>query len=100
MRDPAPPPRFSHALPPRFPAALRRPARAHAPLWAALLVLLVCTCASAKPSFTVQPPPAWVQPVTSPPESDDAGAKGAESGPSVLLDDRQVRVGARGAEYY
>ncbi|HYY95499.1 MAG TPA: DUF3857 domain-containing transglutaminase family protein [Pyrinomonadaceae bacterium] len=98
MRYPAPPPRFSPALSPRFPATLRRPARA--PLWAALLVLLACTCASAKPSFTVQPAPAWVQPVASPPDRDDASAKGAESGLSVLLDDRQVRVGARGAGYY
>src|ERR1700760_683123 len=74
--------------------------RARALVWAALLLLAVCCVAQAKPSFTVQPPPAWVQPVTAP--SSDAGtrAKDAESGVRFLLDDRQTRVSGKGVEGY
>jgi transglutaminase-like putative cysteine protease len=74
--------------------------RACALVWAALLLLAVSCVAQAKPSFTVQPPPAWVQPVTAP--SSDAGtsARDAESGVRFLLDDRQTRVSSKGVEGY
>lgn len=92
MKYPAPPPRSSSPLRPRTVSA--------APLRAALLLLLACTAAAAKPSFTVKPAPAWVQPAPTPQAGEDARAADAESGVRYLLDDQQVRVGARGAEYY
>ncbi|HEX8119228.1 MAG TPA: DUF3857 domain-containing protein, partial [Pyrinomonadaceae bacterium] len=66
-------------------------------LWAALLCALACAPASAKPSFNVQPPPAWVQTIAPP-----AGAeqKQPEDGLRCMLDDRQVRVTAEGSQNY
>lgn len=65
--------------------------------WAALLVALACPAASAKPNFTVQPPPAWVQQVAPPA---DAVSKEPEDGLRCMLDDRQVRVTAEGSQNY
>lgn len=96
MNYPAPPRRFSHTLSP--PASAN--ARARAPLRAALLLLLACAGAAAKPSFTVQPPPAWAQTPAPPQATDGARSKETESGVRFLLDDRQVRVSERGAECY
>lgn len=73
------------------------PLRRRAALWAALLVALACPAASAKPNFTVQPPPAWVQTVAPPA---DAGRGEPEDGLRCMLDDRQVRVTAKGSENY
>src|SRR5205085_7966205 len=90
-----------HALPQRPAHALSHaitPTAYTRALWAALLLLLACTGAAAKPGFTVQPPPAWVQPAPQP--TDEARAKDAESGVRFLLDDQQVRVGERGVQYY
>jgi transglutaminase-like putative cysteine protease len=84
--------------PPRSPLPLRLSTAARAPLCAALLVLLACACAAAKPSFTVQPPPAWVQPA--PQTTAEPRPKETDSGVSVLLDDRQVRVGHGGEQYF
>ena len=72
------------------------PRRRLAP-WAALLVALACQAAAAKPNFTVQPPPAWVQ-TTAPPA--DADRNEPEDGLRCMLDDRQVRVTANGSENY
>lgn len=72
--------------------------RRRAPLWVALLIALACPAvAAAKPNFTVQPPPAWVQPIAPP-----AGAEQneAEDGLRCLLDDRQVRVTPNGPQSY
>lgn len=65
--------------------------------WAALLVALACTAAAAKPDFKVQPPPAWVQPVTPPA---DAERREPEDGRRCILDDRQVRVTSGGSQNY
>ena len=73
------------------------PFRRRAILWAVLLVALAAVPAAAKPNFTVQPPPAWVQPV-SPPA--DADKKEPENGLRCMLDDRQVRVTAAGSESF
>jgi transglutaminase-like putative cysteine protease len=72
------------------------PRRRLAP-WAVLLVALACQAAAAKPNFTVQPPPAWVQ-TTAPPA--DADRNEPEDGLRCMLDDRQVRVTANGSENY
>jgi transglutaminase-like putative cysteine protease len=73
------------------------PLRRRAALWAALLFAIACPAARAKPNFTVQPPPAWVQPVAPPA---DAGRNEPENGLRCMLDDRQTRVTARGSENY
>ncbi|HWS89363.1 MAG TPA: DUF3857 domain-containing transglutaminase family protein [Pyrinomonadaceae bacterium] len=73
------------------------PVRLRAALWAALLVALASAPAAARPDFTVQPPPAWVRPV-SPPA--DADRREPESGLRCMLDDRQVRVTAAGSENF
>ncbi|MBV9925557.1 MAG: DUF3857 and transglutaminase domain-containing protein [Acidobacteria bacterium] len=73
------------------------PLRRRATLWAALLLALACTPASAKPNFTVQPPPDWVQPISPP---DDAEHNQPENGLRCMLDDRQVRVTAAGSQNY
>ncbi|MFL6335431.1 MAG: DUF3857 domain-containing transglutaminase family protein [Pyrinomonadaceae bacterium] len=65
--------------------------------WAALLVALVCPAAAAKSNFTVQPPPAWVQPIAPPA---DADRNEPEDGLRCMLDDRQVRVTAEGSQNY
>jgi transglutaminase-like putative cysteine protease len=96
MNRHAPPQRPAHAPSPQTFCA----ARALAPLWAALLLLLACAGAAAKPSFTVQLPPAWVRAAPPPQAADEARAKDAESGLRFLLDDQQVRVGERGVQYY
>jgi transglutaminase-like putative cysteine protease len=66
-------------------------------LWAALLIALAYTPASAKPNFKVQPPPAWVQPIAAPA---DAEKNQPEDGLRDMLDDRQVRVSADGSQNY
>ena len=67
-------------------------------LWVALLIALACpAAASAKPNFTVQPPPAWVQPIAAPA---DADKQEPEDGLRCMLDDRQVRVSADGSQNY
>jgi transglutaminase-like putative cysteine protease len=68
-------------------------------LWAGLLLVCACAGAQAKPSFTVQPPPAWVQPVA-PTSARDEKTMHAEGGVRYLLFDRQMRVAARGSEHY
>ncbi len=73
------------------------PARRRAALWAALLIVLACPAAAAKPDFKVQPPPAWVRPVAPP---DGADKKEPEDGLRCMLDDRQVRVTAAGSESF
>ncbi|HEX7312411.1 MAG TPA: DUF3857 domain-containing protein [Pyrinomonadaceae bacterium] len=73
------------------------PLQRRAALWAALLVALACAPASAKPNFSVQPPPAWVQAVAPPA---DAGQNEPEDGLRCMLDDRQVRVTAKGSETF
>lgn len=73
------------------------PPRRRATLWAALLIALACPAASAKPNFTVQPPPVWVQPVAAPA---DADKKEPEGGLRCMLDDRQVRVSSNGSQSY
>ena len=73
------------------------PLRRRAALWAALLVALACAPAAAKSNFKVQPPPAWVQPVAPPA---DAGGSEPEDGLRCMLDDRQVRVTAKGSENF
>ena len=73
------------------------PPRRRATLWAALLIALACPAAAAKPNFTVQPPPAWVQPVAAP---SDADKKEPEDGLRCMLDDRQVRVSSDGSQSY
>ncbi len=73
------------------------PLRRRATLWAALLIALAAVPAAAKPSFTVQPPPAWVQPVSPPADADQ---KEPEDGLRCMLDDRQVRVTAAGSESF
>jgi transglutaminase-like putative cysteine protease len=65
--------------------------------WAALIIALACTAASARPDFKVQPPPAWVQAVAPPA---DAERNQPEDGLRCMLDDRQVRVTAAGSENY
>src|SRR5947209_18413650 len=92
MNYPVPPRRFA------LSRSLRRVPTALA--WAALLVVAACSGTQAKPSFTVQPPPAWVQPVAAPQATTDARAKDAESGVRFLLDDRQARVGDKGLQEY
>ncbi|HZT59715.1 MAG TPA: DUF3857 domain-containing transglutaminase family protein [Pyrinomonadaceae bacterium] len=67
---------------------------------AALLVVAASSVAQAKPSFKVQPPPAWVQPVAAPQPDGGGQAKDAESGVRFLLDDRQTRVSGKGVEGY
>lgn len=71
--------------------------RRRAPLWAALLVALACPAAAAKPDFTVQPPPSWVQPVAPPAGAD---RNEPEDGLRCMLDDRQVRVTPKGPQNY
>jgi transglutaminase-like putative cysteine protease len=73
------------------------PPRRRATLWAALFIALACPAAAAKPNFTVQPPPAWVQPVAAPPGADQ---REPEDGLRCMLDDRQVRVTANGSENF
>lgn len=84
-----------------YPAPPSCPLRLRALLLAGLVLLCAYTGAAAKPSFTVQPPPAWVQPVipaqansTTPPPQQ------AENGLRYLLVDRQVRVAAKSNEHY
>lgn len=66
-------------------------------LWAALLIALACPAAAAKPNFSVQPPPVWVQTVTPPA---DAERNEPEDGLRCMLDDRQVRVTRSGSQNY
>src|SRR5437764_5121669 len=73
--------------------------RIHTLLLVGLLLFGACASATAKQNFSVQPPPAWVQPVAAPVASDTQAAD-ADGGVRYLLFDRQVRVGAHGAEYY
>src|SRR5947209_19708369 len=96
MNYPVPPRRFA------LSRSLRRVPTAHARAlaWAALLVVAACSGAQAKPSFKVQPPPAWVQPVAVPQATTDARAKDTESGVRFLLDDRHARVGDKGLQEY
>jgi transglutaminase-like putative cysteine protease len=77
-----------------FPRPRRRRRLA---LWAALLCALACAPAAAKPNFSVQPPPAWVQPVAPPAEAE---RNQPENGLRCMLDDRQVRVTAGGSQNY
>jgi transglutaminase-like putative cysteine protease len=96
---------MNHPAPPQFSTltfSLRRASAAltSAPLWAALLLVFACSVAAAKPNLTVLPPPAWVQPVETPPSTTGARANGAESGLRYLLDDRQARVTDQGTQYY
>lgn len=65
--------------------------------WAALLVALACQAAAAKPNFTVQPPPSWVQTITPPADADQ---NEPEDGLRCMLDDRQVRVTPGGSQNY
>lgn len=78
---------MNRLLPPR-----RRPA-----LWAALLIALACPAADAKPNFSVQPPPAWVQTIAPPA---DADRNEPEDGLRCMLDDRQARVTSKGSQYF
>lgn len=73
------------------------PFRCRATLWATLLIALACPAATAKPNFTVQPPPAWVQTLAPPA---DADKKEPEAGLRCMLDDRQVRVTQNGSQSY
>jgi transglutaminase-like putative cysteine protease len=73
------------------------PPQRRATLRAALFIALACTAASAKPSFTVQPPPSWVQTVAAPA---DAEKNQPEDGLRDLLDDQQVRVTSNGSQNY
>jgi transglutaminase-like putative cysteine protease len=82
-----------------YPAPPSRSIRIHPLLLAGLWLLCAYTCAAAKPSFTVQPPPAWVQQIAPAPAS-TTKTNGAEGGVSYLLFDRQMHVTARGAEHY
>ncbi len=82
-----------------YPAPPSRPTCLHSLLLAGLLLLCAHTSADAKPSFTVQPPPAWVQPIA--PQTPGAPpAPPTENGVRYLLYDRQVRVAAKSNEHY
>lgn len=74
------------------------PARRRLAPWAALLFAMACPAAAvAGPDFKVQPPPAWVRQVAPPA---DAGTRAPEDGLRCMLDDRQVRVTAKGSESF
>lgn len=86
---------------PEIPLRRYTSLRVFAPLVSALLVAFACVSASAKPSFTIQPPPAWVRPAAPPAQTpSDSHAGDAESGVRYLVDDRQERVSARGSQDY
>src|SRR5437588_6574228 len=74
--------------------------RARMLLWAALLLLCAVSVVTAKPQFSIQPPPAWVQPVAAPAPAADAHTSEADGGVRYLLFDRQAHVTERGAENY
>src|SRR5205085_11564432 len=83
-----------------LPPSRLRPKHLRAPLWAALVLLCAGSVVAAKPNFSTQPPPAWVQPVAAPAPAGDAPNANADGGVRYLLFDRQVHVTPRGAEYY
>jgi transglutaminase-like putative cysteine protease len=76
---------------------LRFPIRCRATLWVTLLIAFACPAAAARPNFTVQPPPNWVQTVAPPA---DADKKEPEAGLRCMLDDRQVRVIPNGSQNF
>ncbi len=96
MNYPAPPQLRAHARALAQAALLRL----HTLGCAGLLLLVACASVTAKPSFTVQPPPAWVQPVAPAPANGATPTPQAENGLRYLLVDRQVRVAAARNEHY